>query len=740
MNRHPSTDERVFADQGWTTEALAPSDSTSLLDSAGLTAEGIDPAGFDYHENPQRPAAGRTPAALADLTAEQLTRVSNEMIALFDTVYDPNLLDPLRYIHASIRRMVDDSGASPALKQRLHGKTPIAVGYRPMPAATSGLIDASALLGPLERRNFTLDEIVTDSYRRQLVDHRQVQVLWPSDFPQALIDTLESANLQARYQAEVERRLSTPQAKLLLKIQTTTEVQSRLEHYARQPQTPQAYKRLIAAYGAGQAKPELVELRTQTSQFSVAQALYLRSSVDKSIGGLLIFLDETEQDAVVPLPREDRRSFIESSSRLARLILRRLPLDLQLKYGKDRLVYVNTFMGPLIRQISPLQFRSADDAFDALHSIRIKRMLSDIDTLVSTDSERLADSVLETGVFIFQGLSVVATLPFGAGGSLAVRLLVSFLLGQGAAALEAIRALNADIPEEAEAHYDAALFAAIAEIVGPLGLVLAGKALSAVSRSRVSARVFKHIKKTRPYPGKTPALDQRIRPDPADLKRIKRQLTHRLAMGPDQAQSLVESQARLLNKTVQGHDLVIYRGRVFRGDLRPPEEIFAKGFELRTPAAEIEKDIHKVTGVRGGFGGGHDALDPDGKGISTSAFYYRDKVGAFVYGGQKGGHTYLIDARKLDGYHLYQNHHNALYPDAPTKIRFKPTEINYGQNIPPSVVLGAYDPLGNFIANDLALRMWAREVAITEIRQRLAAAAAAATIAASVKQPPAQSA
>ena len=37
-------------------------------------------------------------------------------------------------------------------------------------------------------------------------------------------------------------------------------------------------------------------------------------------------------------------------------------------------------------------------------------------------------------------------------------------------------------------------------------------------------------------------------------------------------------------------------------------------------------------------------MSPDGAGISTSAFYKKDGAGTFVYGGQKGGHTYFIDA------------------------------------------------------------------------------------------------
>ncbi len=672
----------------------------------------------------------------AELSPDELNSVTNDMIALLDSVYDPNLQDPLLYIQASIQEMVEDSSASGALKNRIDGHTLITVGFR-QPSTGSGLIDGSFLMGPLQKRNFTLADIVTDSYRRELTDHLQVQVLWPSDFPQDLIDTLQSANLQASYQADVERRLSTPQARSLMTLQAMIEVENRLEKYANRAETPQVYKQLAQAYFRQEAALELVEFRSRVTRRDVAQVLYLRSRGEPQAGGLLIFLDATEDDAIVPLPLTARRWIIESSPRLRRLILQRLPLYQQLKSENQKLVYQLNFMGPLVTQVSPLQFRKVDDVFEALYALKLERMLSDIDTLVSTDTERLSDKLLEIGVLIFQGLAIAVTLPSGGGSALAARLLVSFLLGQGAAALEAVRGANADTPQETEAHYKAALLAAITEVAGPLAQKLLGRALSALTKSRIGRRVFNHVMSSRPYPGTPVALGNTIRPDPSDVKRVKAAVIKGFSRGPDQAQDVVARNARLLNRTVEGHDLVIYRGKVFRGDMRPPEVIFDEGFELRTPAAEIQKDIHQVTGVRGGFGGGHDALDLDGKGISTSAFYYKDNIGAFVYGGQKGGYTYLIDGRKLDGYHLYQNHHNALYPNATKPIHFKPSEINYAENIPPTVVLGAYDPLGNFIPNNLALKKYARELAKKEIRERLAAAAAAAAAAVATAGTPA---
>ncbi|GLQ52386.1 hypothetical protein GCM10010872_38350 [Dyella flava] len=133
-----------------------------------------------------------------------------------------------------------------------------------------------------------------------------------------------------------------------------------------------------------------------------------------------------------------------------------------------------------------------------------------------------------------------------------------------------------------------------------------------------------------------------------------------------------------------------YHGYVFRGDFREPSTIFKEGFQLRTPI----KNLGEVNGFKGGFGGGRDALDPDGKGISTSAFYRKDGAGAYFYGESRGGYTYLIDGRGLKGYHLYRNAaiqaQNRRNNPGSVGAELQPWEINYGEDIPGSRVVGAY--------------------------------------------------
>jgi len=151
----------------------------------------------------------------------------------------------------------------------------------------------------------------------------------------------------------------------------------------------------------------------------------------------------------------------------------------------------------------------------------------------------------------------------------------------------------------------------------------------------------------------------------------------------------------------------VYRGFVFRGDMRPPEEIFGRGFELRTKV----EDIGEVNGFRGGFGGGRNALDMDGKGISTSPYAFTEEgAGADFYGRERNGYTYLVDARDLDGYDLYKN---AAFNRFRTNFRYdaaqaaraaaeahpRPLEVNYGVDISGRHIIGAFDRSGRYIPN-----------------------------------------
>lgn len=195
-------------------------------------------------------------------------------------------------------------------------------------------------------------------------------------------------------------------------------------------------------------------------------------------------------------------------------------------------------------------------------------------------------------------------------------------------------------------------------------------------------------------------VPQRIAYLPPPVTVVKRPIKIRATATPDEVQAIVNKNQTI--KDVGGIKKTVYSGLVFRGDTRPPlanipgasQGVFDTGFTLRTPI----NDIREVNGTRGAFGGGHDALDPDGKGISTSAFYNRGNAGAYFYGGHKGGHTYLVDGRDMEGFHLYANRHAIEHP-GDKRVNLLPWEINYGTDIPGHRIIGAFDSAGTFIPN-----------------------------------------
>lgn len=659
------------------------------------------------------------PAAPSELeiTDEEIEQATTDVVQLLDIVFDPDINEPLRYIESSIQRIISKSSAPEDLKTRLHGKVPISVRYiEGRPSKQSGLIGAG--INPvLKTHQFTLDQIVTDTYRHDLKDDTVVRVLWPQDFPEDLRDALENANLQNDYRSEIEQRFTSPDGEYMVRMMIELAIEERIDAFAAAWQSTWTFQNVSQAL-------QRKELTLKTVRFSAASVVMLPQVVflehtgsdGDTTGkpGLLIFLNAPVAESVHYLPPGPaaRRTIIESSAALKQQIIECIPIHERLKGGNEEVQYrTKIIRNPFTKiVVPPLSFVETDNPVGALYVLKIEQMLSDIDTLVSTDAERAVDKLLELGGFLLQALSIAAALP-GGGFSQVGRMLVTFLLGQGVAAVEAIRGALADRPEEAQAHYNAAIIGAIIELAGPLAQKMLGRVLSVASRSSVMRKIVFKLKNSHVGGGA-------FKPDPAQVKRIKTELAQQLSEGPQLAQTKVDASISLLTIHVEGYDLTVYRGYVFRGDMRPPKEIFEQGFELRTPLTDIQSDIHQVTGVRGGFGGGKDALDPDGMGISTSAFYLRDNTGAYVYGGAKGGYTYLVDARNLDGYHLYQNQHNAKFPNG-TRIEFLPTEINYAQDIPPTLVIGAYNPSGEFTPNAAALKKLARAQAHKEIRDRI---------------------
>jgi hypothetical protein len=641
----------------------------------------------------------------------------------------PNLLDPIKFIEAEIDLIIDQSSATPATKNRTNGSSSILVEFNPRRSSSSGLIGAGGAPARTSKR-FELREIVTDRYRSDLKGQDNIKVRWPLDFPDDLIHALETANVQKTYSDQVVAHFSHPATEDTYRLLADQGLVSRLAHYAELDTTSDNSRKLIAAYLACKIKLKTVYFRDEyvVTQAACLEACDALPDVTPH-SALIVFLGAPPDQAIIELPADGaaRRAAIESSKLLEEHVFVRLSLYDRLKIGTFDMNYTGIEKrGNNYLRDPSLTFYESNDIISHLFYTNQERLLSDIDTLVSTDGERVIDQLLEIANALLTAAAMVVLTPtIGAG--LAARPLVSFLFSMCSVGVEVARGSLADHPADAEEHYTAATIAALTEIIPLLLPVAVRRAMTTATKNAINTNALKRLRfdgVTPPIYRNIPKVSRYIMPSELGAMHLKRRLLERLSKGPNGAQDMVYEYARIMRKRIKDHDVVIYRGQVFRGDMRPPETLFKSGFELRTPLKDIQDDIHQITGVRGGFGGGRNALDPDGKGISTSAFYYREHTGAFVYGGQKGGYTYIIDNIDIDGYHLYANHHMAKYPNS-RSINLRPTEINYGENIPADMILGAYDPKGRFIPNHAALEMFARRRA-SEIEIQLAEAAARA--------------
>lgn len=432
------------------------------------------------------------PPESAARSPEELAQITKNLIALLDSVYDPNLQNPLKYIRQSIRKMIDESTASLATKQRIDYDTQVTVRFaKRLSASLTGSVTQPE---PVERQ-YSLEDIVTDAYLRDMGPNESLlRVRWHLDFPPDLIHTFENANLEKSYQAEVKQRLGTSSARLVMRVRTKVETDSILQRFADNHSAPAEYREIAKGYFESKTKLHLVEFGSRDSRINIGQVLYLGYPGEESRGGLLIFMNESEQNSIMILPYKYRRFIIENSPRLRRQILQRLPLTHRLRPHNGKLAYYTIFPVGMPRVVSPLQFRAKDNVFKALAKITVARMASDMDLLVLTEGERTRDQLLQMGAFVLGGIAMTASLPGIPGGGLALMLGV-FLAGQGAAALRVLRAANSDDPQAVENQITREVALMFGQIVAPVVLEQTKILLLGSEQVQVANAVYEHFTK-----------------------------------------------------------------------------------------------------------------------------------------------------------------------------------------------------------------------------------------------------
>jgi hypothetical protein len=646
-----------------------------------------------------------TPEELREEIAPGITldAVTGKVIDAFKTAQA--IVDPLAFIQDSVKTIISESSLPELLKKQLKPASAIDVQFKEI------LLPDKFNHAAVRRERvqaFTLVELCTDYHLRVKAHNEEFTILWPAGITEGFKNTIMYADLQAAYKQSIKSALERADVVDLWKLSKQYELKTTVESYMSSNNSCAEGLRLAGGFLAGKIQSHLVYLNSsrENTPVKVSNAIYLCDSLDSI--GLFVFLGGDNAVIELPAVSGQRQEFMERSKKLQEKLLGRIPLQDRLLRVDDDFKYSDPALGifKFYPRYSPILFDVSHDAVGELYARQLVLVLSDIDTLVSTDQERFTDGLIAVIDKVLTAASIMAIIPgatvFATKGA---RLAVSFLFGASASTTEMIRGAISDDPNTAERFRSRAYRGYVMEIAGPLAGRLFGRIFSGPIASRIARLTFERIKSmVRKFPGPVKWVPPITASAAALAVRMQWKFkSHRVVSqlqnlegGPGVAQKLIRNTKIIyFSGPREGY---VYQGFVLRGDMRPPNILFEKGFKLRTRIT----DVTQVNGMRGGFGGGKDALDMDGMGISTSVYYKHSGAGAFQYGGRRGGYTYVVDARQMRGYHLYANDQWKKHPDATLAMR--PYEINYAQDIPASAVIGAYDKHGKFIQNLSSLR------------------------------------
>ncbi|PYY71386.1 hypothetical protein CRX42_06455 [Pseudomonas jessenii] len=632
-----------------------------------------------------------------------LKQAVDKIYATFEAAAE--VADPVTYIKTSASALFSEASTASDKKAGINPDTVVEVRYL-------GL-DPRTVLGISPTKNFTLTDLCINTHRKGVSLLEWASVVWPDGISEQLKTAIKNADFQESYRTFISSTLSRPDVTELWKLTKEREIESVVKQHLSTGNCSAGAAKIANDFLSGNVSPNLAFANSRRGFYAavpISNAVYLAGGPHKA---LLVLLGG--EGKVVELSYDSAPKYTpEALATLKKDIEQRIAL----KYNHNRVDddYVSALpvtagqagYEPFITTTIP-----PEAVMNLLHLIQVEKVLLDIDTLVATDGELLTDTVLTISGHLLQAISIgVGLIPMaGTAVSAAACAAAALLLGIAFSGMDALRAIVADDPAIAEEHRNNALFGAVSEFAGPLAGKLVGKSLSRLSRLSITRSVLQRfrakglsktiVKQSKGIPKwlapKVKDYSDTLRSMQLKFKnaQVFNRLNH-LGDGPHIAQKLMDKARHVYFSGAK--DGYVYKGFVMRGDMQPPKEVFKNGFKLRTPIT----DVKQVNGMKGGFGGGKDALDMDGMGISTSAYYKDSGAGAFYYGGGRGGYTYVIDGRKLKGYDLYKNHN--FGSANPSKLGFKPLEINYGKDIPAGMILGAYDSKGVFFPNPKALQ------------------------------------
>ncbi|PAM79643.1 hypothetical protein CES87_29970 [Pseudomonas sp. ERMR1:02] len=641
--------------------------------------------------------------------------------------------DPLLFMQKIINETIANSDLPPFIKTKLDMNTMFDVEF----TNPRGVQEDHLPLREVRYESLSLLELFSGQHDRDKKWGESISIQWPVGYTDGFITAVADNNFQERFSESLATLLARSDISELWKNIKKNELHTTIESYLAGGDISAQGRYIANEFLKGRVNVRPVDIRNGAmgDRIQVSNVVYL--SKEGKQGGVFVFLGGKGAVIECPLdlfknPGKSIEEFPELREELSKRINIKELLardDDDFKYSQGKFEFGDGFFvlhGMTLKfPYWPILFGLVDgvdyeaigepyDVFGELYKRQVGKVQSDIDTMTSTRNERMTDVLLELLVESLSMLSAMMLRPEGG----AVMKGLAILFGFSSSAVNYGRGLVNDDPQQADHHKANGIRGMAFEVGAPYVGKMLGMVFSTAMKSRIAGTIIERLKwsgylpsgviKYLPrYAGVPRAIIKQVRSpskyippivkgleviqskfDDAFRSKLVMDRLATLSNGPKVAQKLMRSTGvKYFGGERKGY---LYRGVVMRGDMRPPEDVFRSGFKLPAPIT----DLKQANGMSGSIPG-------ESMGISTSPFYKNNGMGAYYQGGEKGGYTYVIDARGFDGYDVSRNNQWVNQPGS--KVGTTPYLINYGRNIPSGKILGAYDPGGKFIPNPNAI-------------------------------------
>jgi hypothetical protein len=641
------------------------------------------------------------------------------------------VLDSSLFIKSEVEKLIADSDLSEYEKKTTNLKSSFSVDYVTEKPNGKG---TDYFPKTIRNERFTLAELVTGQHKRKKRSgERSPTVNWPRDYPTSFKDAVDNSDLAGDHKKRLDKFLANPRSFELWKQTFKIKLERQVSNYRESPTISEQAKDVVDGFLKGEVRlrPMAIAHGRFSPKFDVSNAVFL--SKQWKCEGLFVFLGGNE--TIIESPAElfkkggkSMQDFPELSNELSNRItldglLGRDDDDFKDNQGRDDYPWLpfSYFLksskspyDPIIfgRRDGPNRYGENHDAFKDLFDNAVNKVKSDMDTSTSTEAERFFDKLLEILTDTLTLYAIMLGFPGAPTAGLA------FLLGAGASALNYTRGKISDDPLEGNRLKAKALAGLVTQTAARyIGQAL-GKTFNAADEFRITLKVYQLLKLSNSLPKEItdflPEYGHHSTPLELSVKHVQKWIAPRVRnpvliqekltrkftskgvadrlrslskKGPEVAQKLM-NRSRVLYFSGQKEGYV-YRGFTLHGNLKSPEEVFAQGLKSKGP-------VDNVQGINGmSANNGVDA------GVQASGYYDDNGMGAFHQGGKSGGYTYLIDGRAMNGYDVARNRN--WKADSGSRTGNNPYQIVYAQDVPGSMILGAYDSGGKFIPNQRAL-------------------------------------